>query len=129
VGRTAPDTPSVGLVLRGGGGVVLLLAVAALFVDPRQAAAIGAGAVVSLINFLWIRRHLGLLLSVTPRVAPVLSTLRFLLRVAVLGVTVYLLLVYGKLPVTGLLIGLSAPVVGSMFHLASHLRKGGSSQS
>lgn len=110
----------------GGGGFLLILSVGALFIDPRQSLAIAAGGMVSLINFVWLRRHLGLIFTVSPRAAPFLSALKFLLRFAFLGIVVYLLLVPGKLPAAGLLTGLSAPVAGIMLQLAKHLLKGGS---
>lgn len=122
-----PETSPIRQILAGGGTLLVVTAAAALLIDPLQSAAIAAGGVVSFLNFFWLRRHLGALLSVSPRAAPLLSALKFLLRFAFLGVSVYLLLVVAKLPPAGLLVGLSAPVFGSMILLASNLRKGGTS--
>lgn len=123
----SPDSSSIRLILSGGGAFLLVTGAAALLVDPLQTAAIAAGGTVSFLNFFWLRRHLGSLFSVSPRAAPLLSALKFLLRFAFLGVAVYLLLALFRLPAAGLLVGLSAPVFGSMIVLASHLRTGGTS--
>ena len=99
-------------------GSLALLAVLVLggliFGTPRFAASTLAGGLLATANFYWLRSVLVRSLRLTVQDAPRFALFRYLARLFVLAVAVYLLLVVCKADVFGLLLGLSVLVVNIM---------------
>ena len=114
-------------------GSFLLSAVAAaltaLLVSPRFGLSLLAGGVLATANFVWLRRGLEATLQMNsgnPTTASRFAVLRFLLRLAIMGVLLYLLIVVLKANVFGLLVGLSVLVINiTLLSILLSTRKGG----
>lgn len=93
--------------------LLLLLSIAALmFASIRFAAGLFVGGLVAIGNFYWLRGTLRRLLrQEEPNRASRLARIRYLLRFAVLGITIYTLIVHVRIDPIGLLVGLSILVV------------------
>lgn len=100
-------------VLTVGSSLLLaLLAVAALlFVSTSFAAGVAAGGVVAIANCHWLYSILQRAMSLPPRQAVRFAQLRYFLRLGIIAVVVSLLILYGKINLFGLLLGLSVVVV------------------
>ncbi len=95
------------------GSLVLLaiLAVAGLvFGSSRFAAGVLAGGVLALANFYWLRNILSRAMQLQARVAPRFAILRYVVRLTLLAVAIFVLVVYCRVDVFGLLLGLSVLV-------------------
>jgi hypothetical protein len=66
--------------------------------------------VLALANFFWLRSILSRSLSLDARTAPRFAVFRYLVRLTLMAVAVYLLVVYCKADIFGLLLGLSVLV-------------------
>jgi hypothetical protein len=98
----------------------------ALLLSPRFGASLFAGGVLATANFCWLRRGLEAALRVNPGVASRNATLRFLLRLAVMALLLYLLIVRLGADIIGLLLGLSVLVANiTAFSIYLSTRKGG----
>jgi hypothetical protein len=112
------------------GGSLFLSAVigaaSALFISQKFALSAVAGGVLATANFCWLRRGLEGALRLTPANAQRLAILRFLLRLAVMALLLYLLIVRMGADIFGLLLGLSVLVLNiTVFSLYLSARKGG----
>ena len=95
--------------------LLLVLVVSGLiFATPRFAASTLAGGLLAIANFYWLRSVLVRSLRLQVQEAPRFALFRFLARLFVMAVTVYLLLVICKADVFGLLLGLSVLVFNIM---------------
>ncbi len=95
-------------------GSLALLAVLAtagfVFSSGRFAAGVIAGGVLALANFFWLRNILVRAFRLLPEEAPRFALLRYVVRLAVLAAAVFVLIVYCRVDVFGLLLGLSVLV-------------------
>jgi hypothetical protein len=66
--------------------------------------------VLALANFFWLRSILSRSLSLNARTAPRFAVLRYLVRLTLLAIAVYVLVVYCSIDLFGLLLGLSVLV-------------------
>jgi asparagine N-glycosylation enzyme membrane subunit Stt3 len=101
-------------------------AASALIFSPRFGISLLAGGLLATANFLWLRRGLEASLQLTPGVASRFATLRFLLRLAIMALLLYVLIVQIGADIFGLLLGLSVLVINIIiFSIYLSTRKGG----
>lgn len=97
------------------GSVACLLVIALvcfLFFSASVTASACAGGMIAIINLLWQRRSLGVLLQLTPQDRPMLSALvRFIIRISLTAVVLYGVITSAWFSLWGLLAGLSVTVV------------------
>jgi len=104
----------------------VLGAASALFISPRFGASLLAGGLLATANFFWLRRGLEAALRLHPGIASRFATLRFLLRLAVMALLLYVLIVRLGADIFGLLLGLSVLVANiTAFSIYLSTRKGG----
>ena len=96
-------------------GSLALLAVGAaaglVFGSARFAGSIVAGGLLAIANFFWLRSILLRSLQLQVREAPRFAVFRYIVRLTVLALAVYALILYGRVDIFGLLLGLSVLVV------------------
>ena len=101
-------------------------AATALLVSPRFGISLLAGGVLATANFVWLRRGLEASLRLTPGIASRFATLRFLLRLAIMALLLYVVIVRLGADIFGLLLGLSVLVINiTIFSIYLSTRKGG----
>ena len=104
----------------------VLGAASALFLSVRFGASLFAGGLLATANFMWLRRGLESALRLNPGIAQRFATLRFLLRLAIMALLLYVLIVRLGADIFGLLLGLSVLVVNiTAFSIYLSTRKGG----
>ena len=85
-----------------------------------------AGGLLATANFIWLRRGLEAALRLQPAIASRVAIFRFLLRLAVMALLLYVLIVLLGADIFGLLLGLSVLVVNiTIFSIYLSTRKGG----
>ena len=100
------------VLTRGSWLLVALLALGGLItVSAAFALSVLVGGMLAIANFYWLRSILRRALDQQADRASRFAQLRYLLRFALLGVAIYLLVVVGKADVIGLLLGLSVLVI------------------
>ncbi len=116
------------LLIRGGWILLLVLVLGSLpFATPSFTAGVLAGGLLSLANFTWLRSILARALNLEARQAARFAQLRYLLRLTLQGVAIYLLIAVWGVDVYGLLLGLSVLVL-NIIAVAAYLaanRSGG----
>jgi hypothetical protein len=96
------------LLIRGSLILLTILTLGGLlFGSVNFAGSVLIGGLLALTNFYWLRSILGRALQLNQKSAQQFTQLRYLLRLALLGLTMYLLIVYTRADIFGLLIGLS----------------------
>lgn len=100
-------------VLTAGSSVLLavLTVITLLFVSLSFAAGVAAGGIVAIANCHWLYSILQRAMSLPARQAVRFAQLRYFLRLGIIAVVVSLLILYGKINLFGLLLGLSVVVV------------------
>ncbi len=81
-----------------------------IFGSARFAGGVVAGGALAIANFYWLRSILVRVFRLLPEVAPRFAVLRYLVRLTLLAVAVFVLIVYCRVDIFGLLLGLSALV-------------------
>lgn len=106
--------------------LAVLSAGGALLVSPGFGATVLMGGVLALANFLWLAEALRRVLQMEAGQARRFAHVRYLLRIAVMGCLLYILIVVFGVNIFGLLLGLSI-VVFSISGLAifKSIQKGG----
>lgn len=105
---------------------VLLALVTALLVSPKFGISVFAGGMLAIANFLRMRRGLEALLRTQPANASRFAVVKFLLRLAVMAVLLYVLIVLLHADIIGVLVGLSVIVINIfVFSIYLSTRKGG----
>ena len=100
--------------------------VSALIFSPRFGVSLLAGGLLATANFIWLRRGLEASLQQDPGIASRFAVMRFLLRLAIMALLLYLLIVVLGADIFGLLLGLSVLVVNiTVFSIYLSTRKGG----
>jgi len=112
------------------GGSLLLSGVAgaatALFVSLRFGVSLCAGGLLATANFLWLRRGLEAVMGLNPGIAARFAVLRYLLRLGIMGLLLYVLIVNLGADIFGLLLGLSVLVINIIaFSIYLSTSKGG----
>lgn len=115
------------LLIRGSLILLAILTLGGLFLGSLNfAGSILIGGLLALANFFWLRSILERALQPHNKSAQQFTQIRYLLRLAILGVAFYLLLVYTEADVFGLLIGLSVLIVNIVaLSIYMSTRKGG----
>ncbi len=90
------------LALLAGGGLV--------FGSARFAVSVLAGGFLAIANFLWLRSILVRAFRLEARQAPRFTMLRYIVRLSVLAALLFVLIVYFKADLFGMLLGLSVLV-------------------
>ncbi len=109
------DENLLALLFRGGWILLLVLALSSLMFASRSfTAGVLAGGLLSLANFTWLRSILARALNLEARQAARFAQLRYLLRLTLQGVAIYLLIAVWGVDVYGLLLGLSVLVLNIM---------------
>jgi len=104
----------------------VLGAALALLYSARFGASLLAGGVLATANFVWLRRGLETALALNPGSASRYATLRYLLRLAVMALLLYVAIVRLRADIFGLLLGLSVLVINiTIFSIYLSARKGG----
>ncbi|CAG0963435.1 hypothetical protein GEOBC_00861 [Geobacteraceae bacterium] len=91
--------------------VVILSLAGYVFGSGSFAAGILAGGILAIGNFYWLKNTLRRVLNLQPRQASNFAQFRYLLRLALVALTLYLLIVHTQIDIIGLIIGLSVLVV------------------
>ena len=91
--------------------LVVLTCVGFVFYSTNTARGILAGGLLSIMNFAWIRNVLQRILGLLPSKPSQYALMRFIIRMSVTGLFLYLILTSGWFSLAGLLIGLSIIVV------------------
>ena len=105
---------------------VALGTVTALLVSLKFGVSLMAGGLLATANFIWLRRGLEASLQLSPGIASRFATLRFLLRLAIMALLLYVLIVQLGADIFGLLLGLSVLVINIIvFSIYLSTRKGG----
>jgi len=113
VGKMKIDENNIFIIIFIGASLLLLvLAVFGLLLVSRSfAAGVIAGGVLATANCHWLYRILGRAMRLPSDRAVRFVQLRYLLRIAILAVIVSLLILYIKVNIFGLVLGLSVPVI------------------
>jgi hypothetical protein len=103
-------------VLMGVSGVLLLLFTlgGALIGSLKLAGSILAGGLLALANFVWLAGALRKVLQLPAASAGRFAQLRYVMRLAAMGVMLYVLIVFVGIDLIGLLVGLSVVVIAIM---------------
>lgn len=105
---------------------VALALVTALLVSPKFGISVFAGGMLAVANFLRMRRGLEAALRSQPVNASRFAIVRFILRLAVMAVLLYVLIVVLHAHIIGVLLGLSVIVINIfVFSIYLSTRKGG----
>ncbi len=104
---------------------VLTLAGFALF-SVKTGLGILAGGIIATVNFTWMRNVLQRILGLLPAKPNLYAQMRFVARIAVTGLILYLLIISGWFSLIGLLVGLSV-IIATIIALSLYraLRTGG----
>ena len=106
------DDNIVSVLLVGSGAVLLLCAISgALFGSLKFAGSILAGGLLALVNFAWLAGALRKVLQLPTGKAERFAQIRYVMRLAAMGVILYILIVPVGIDIIGLLIGLSVLIV------------------
>lgn len=92
--------------------LLFLISLAAVFFGSIPfAASVVAGGLLAIINFYWLLSVLKRVLQMPAQQASRFAQLRYLLRLAILGVVIWLLIHFASIDIIGLLLGLSITVL------------------
>ena len=116
-----------GVIIKGSAGLLTVLTIAGcLFFSAKIGLGILAGGIIAIINFLWMRNVLQRILGLMPAKPSLYAQIRFVARISIIGLCLYLMIVSGWFSLSGLLVGLSV-IVANIIALSiySAVRAGG----
>ena len=100
------------LLIRGSCFVLIVLTIFGFIVGSLKfAASILIGGLLAIANFFWLRNILQRTLLLQPQTASRFALVRYIVRLALLGVVLFLLINYFDIDIFGLLLGLSVLVI------------------
>lgn len=115
------------VIIKGSLGLLALLSVfgLALF-SPRVGLGVLAGGIIAIINFVWMRNVLQRILGLLPARPNLYAQLRFVARITLTGLVLYVIITSGWFSLAGLIVGLSV-IVANIIALSLYcaLRTGG----
>lgn len=115
------------VIIKGSLALLLILTLASLIFFPAKTGfGILVGGIIAIANFFWLRNVLQRILEQLPAKPIHYALLRFIARITVTGVVLYLIMTSGWFSLVGLLVGLSiivANIIGLSIYCA--LRTGG----
>jgi ATP synthase I chain len=104
----------------------LLATTGLIFYGRKTGLGILAGGMISIANFFWLRNVLQRILGLLPSRPFLYSQVRFIGRITVTAIALYLIIISGWFSLTGILVGLSIIVLNIIaLSLYSTLRAGG----
>ena len=108
-------------------GIWLVLCTAGFFLaGPDFALSVLIGGLVCMVNFQWVYRHAKTAVTLTARQGRSFMARRYVIRLATMGVLLYLLIAVAKVNIIGLLLGLSVIILGIMSYACfTYLFEGG----
>lgn len=112
MGRTTINEDRLFAAITAGSWVLVsVLSLAGyLFGSGRFAAGILAGGILAIGNFYWLKNTLRRVLQLQPQQAGSFAQFRYLLRLALVALVLYLLIVHTGIDIIGLILGLSVLV-------------------
>ena len=116
-----------GVIIKGSLGLLTVLTIAGcLFFSAKIGMGILAGGIIAITNFLWMRNILQRILGLMPAKPSLYAQIRFVTRISIIGLCLYLMIVSGWFSLSGLLVGLSV-IVANIIALSiySAVRAGG----
>ena len=115
------------VIIKGSVGLLSVLTVAGfVFFQVKTGLGVLAGGIIAIVNFIWLRNVLQRILGLLPAKPNLYAQLRFIARIAVTGLVLYIVITSGWFSLAGLLVGLSvivANIIGLSLYCA--LRTGG----
>ena len=100
------------LLIRGSCFVLVVLTIFGLILGSLKfAASILIGGLLAIANFFWLRNILQRTLLLQPQTASRFAVVRYIVRLALLGVVLFLMITYFDIDIFGLLLGLSVLVI------------------
>ncbi|MDR3580642.1 MAG: ATP synthase subunit I [Oryzomonas sp.] len=106
--------------------LAVLTAAGFIFFSVKAGLGILAGGIIAIVNFAWLRNVLQRILGLMPARPNLYAQLRFVGRIAVTGLVLYVIITSGWFSLAGLLVGLSVIVANIIaLSLYSALRTGG----
>ncbi|MDD2899379.1 MAG: ATP synthase subunit I [Desulfuromonadaceae bacterium] len=115
------------IIIKGSLGLMAVLALTGWALFSLQAG-LGAlaGGCIAIANFFWIRNVLQRILGLMPANATTYAQLRYIARLGITGVLLYLIITSGWFSLAGLFVGLSVIVINIIvLSLYSAIRAGG----
>ncbi|HIJ80906.1 MAG TPA: ATP synthase subunit I [Desulfuromonadales bacterium] len=101
-----------GAIVKGSLGLLAVLTLAGwVFLSARTGLGILAGGLIAVVNFFWLRNVLQRILGLSPNKPVLYAQMRFVARLTVSGVIIYLAITSGWFSLAGLLAGLSVVVI------------------
>lgn len=115
------------IIIRGSLGLLAVLALAGWgFFSLQAGFGVLAGGGIAILNFLWLRNVLQRILGLLPAKPMLYAQLRFIARISLSGVVLYLAITSGWFSIAGLLVGLSVIVINIVaLSLYGAVRAGG----
>ena len=115
------------VIIKGSLGLLAALTLTGcLFFSTKTGLGILAGGLIAIINFVWIRTVLQRILGLLPPKPHLYAQMRFIARLSLTGVVLYLVITSGWFSLAGLLVGLSVIVINIIaLSLYSAMRAGG----
>lgn len=106
--------------------LVALTAVGFVFFSRSTGLGIMAGGMIALLNFFWMRNMLQRIIYHAPANPERYAQLRFISRLSIIAVTLYMIITSGIFSIAGIVVGLSVIVVSLIgFSAYCYLRTGG----
>ena len=116
------------LLIRGSCVALVVLTIFGFILGSLKfAASILIGGLLAIANFFWLRNILQRTLLLQPQTASRFAVVRYIVRLALLGVVLFLLITYFDIDIFGLLLGLSVlviTIIALSIHYMSTLKGG-----
>jgi hypothetical protein len=115
------------VIIKGSLALLAVLSAAGFILfSVKDGLGVLAGGIIAVVNFAWLRNVLQRILGLMPARPDLYAQIRFVARIAVIGVVLYAIITSGWFSLAGLLVGLSV-IVANIIALSiySALRTGG----
>jgi hypothetical protein len=97
-----------------------------VFAERRFVYGVFFGGIISMLNLQWLCRHINAVVRLAPSRGASYMSIRFVLRLAVVGAAVLALLAWVQINILGLFLGLSVVMFGIMCYIGyTYLSSGG----
>lgn len=115
------------VIIKGSLALLAVLSAAGFILfSVKDGLGVLAGGIIAVVNFAWLRNVLQRILGLMPARPDLYAQIRFVARIAVIGLVLYAIITSGWFSLAGLLVGLSV-IVANIIALSiySALRTGG----